>query len=219
MPHVLVIDDEVYVCKLVQVALEAAAEYRVTPAVSGAAAVPTLDRDRPDLLILDALLPGISGIEIAQQASSRNIPVLMVTGNPEAASRLEDLGWPVLRKPFAINKLLAEVRETIARAQENVHRVRGLYERMQRNHIELAKERGRSGETRERAKQSVAAARKTTMSADPDTIRAAYHMIENHGARAALVAEQRSANSASGEAAATWERVARAIRKIEDNRS
>ncbi len=57
------------------------------------------------------------------------------------------------------------------------------------------------------------------MSADPDTIRAAYHMIENHGARAALVAEQRSANSASGEAAATWERVARAIRKIEDNRS
>ena len=130
MQHILVVDDQPDVRSVVQLGLEEIGHYRVSAVGTGDQALRLFESDRPDAVILDAVLPGMSGIELAAHAVLRDIPVLVITGEPTTDERLRRAGWPHLRKPFHIDELLAQVRATIAQARENNLMIRASLERL-----------------------------------------------------------------------------------------
>src|SRR5260221_10061793 len=129
MRHVLVVDHQSRLCTLVQHALERTGEYRVSCAGTGEQALPVLDRDRPNLVVLDIMMPGMPGIEIASRATQRGIPIIASTDEGDVDARLSRLGWPYLAKPFRLELLLDECRATIAQTQENLRIVQASLER------------------------------------------------------------------------------------------
>jgi DNA-binding response OmpR family regulator len=107
---ILVVDDDTDLRRMYRVALGLAG-YQVVEAGDALDALKHLDRDRPDLVILDIGLPGFSGLvvheEIASHASTRNIPIVVVTGSTVSLDHLE---IPcVLRKPVTPDRLVAAV--------------------------------------------------------------------------------------------------------------
>ena len=69
MSHILVVDDDIHIGNLLQEALEAEG-FRVSRAYSGTEAVLALDRERPDLILLDLMLPGLSGEQVLPRLAS-----------------------------------------------------------------------------------------------------------------------------------------------------
>ncbi|MGO8917805.1 MAG: response regulator [Stellaceae bacterium] len=133
--HVVVIDDDPDVCVILQTILEDVGGYRVTAALTGDAALPVLDRDRPELVVLDALVVGMSAIEFALHATQRDIPVIVVTGDLDRPARL---GFPYLLKPFRPDRLVAECAAAIDQSHENLRIMRAALERLlkDRNEVE-----------------------------------------------------------------------------------
>jgi CheY-like chemotaxis protein len=130
MRHVLVVDHQPHLCTLVQHVLERTGEYRVSCAGSGEQALAVLDRDRPNLVMLDIMMPGMPGIELAAHATQRGVPIIATTDQQDVDARLSRLGWPSLAKPFRLELLLDECRATIAETQENLRIVRASLERL-----------------------------------------------------------------------------------------
>jgi DNA-binding response OmpR family regulator len=110
MRHILVVDDAPEICDLLRMALECDGSCRVTAASTSGDAVAAMMRHQPDAVIIDAVLPGPSGLQLASWSLARNIPVLIVTGEPATQRMLEQTGCPYLRKPFRIAALQAETR-------------------------------------------------------------------------------------------------------------
>jgi DNA-binding response OmpR family regulator len=130
MRHVLVVDHQPQLCTLVQHVLEQTGEYRVSCAGSGEEAMPVLDLDRPSLVMLDIMMPGMPGIELAAHATQRGVPIIATTDQQDIDARLSRLGWPYLAKPFRLELLLDECRTTIAQTEENLRIVRASLERL-----------------------------------------------------------------------------------------
>ena len=117
MSYVLVIDDQPAIRTVVQTALEEDGAFRVSGASTGDDALARFDTDAPDLIVLDLVMPGMHGLELAAHACARGIPVVLMTGEPTMTATLENLACPHLHKPFRMEHLLAE-----ARAAEGVDR-------------------------------------------------------------------------------------------------
>jgi DNA-binding NtrC family response regulator len=135
--HVLPIDDDPDVCAVLHAAhaaLEDIGGYRVTSAATSDAALPTLDGDRPDLVVLDALRTGMSALEFALHATQRAIPIIVVTGDWDRPVRL---GFPYLFKPFRSDRLVAECAAAIAQSDENLRIMRTSLERLLKDYDEL----------------------------------------------------------------------------------
>ncbi len=130
MPHILVVDDFPGICPVLQEALEKLAECRVSAASASGEALKVLDRDRPDLVVVDALLPGMSGIELAAEAARRGIPAILMTGEAQASEELTASGWRHLHKPFRVDTLLAEVHATLAETEQNLDMIRASLTRL-----------------------------------------------------------------------------------------
>jgi len=116
----LVVDDDPELRPLVGFALRQAS-YLVVEAASGEEALTLLERELPDLMILDVNLPGIDGFEVLRRARTdgRHLPILMLTvrGEEEDLVRGLDLGADdYLTKPFSPRTLLARVRALLRRA-------------------------------------------------------------------------------------------------------
>lgn len=106
---ILIIDDDISIGNLEQEILEQAG-YQVLRAYSGTEALLLLKSCRPDLILLDLMLPGLSGEEILPQI--QNIPVIVVSAKTAVQDKVEMLtGGAVdyLTKPFATDELLARV--------------------------------------------------------------------------------------------------------------
>ena len=109
MKHILVIDDDIHIGNLLQEALEGES-YRVSRAYSGTEAVLALERERPDLALLDLMLPGLSGEEILPRLAG--IPVIVVSARADVDSKTALLlggAADYVTKPFALRELLARV--------------------------------------------------------------------------------------------------------------
>lgn len=122
--HVLVVDDD----EPITAALRRALEYeglRVSVARDGYTALELVRRDPPDLVVLDVMLPGPSGIEVCQKMRAENVGsdsspvlVLMLTARDATADRVRGLDAGAddyLVKPFAYEELLARVRALLRR--------------------------------------------------------------------------------------------------------
>lgn len=125
MASVLVADDDDLLVALLQVKLEARG-YDVATACDGPTAVATARRLCPDILILDAMMPGFDGFTAAGKlrldAATRDIPILMLTARKqrsdvEAAKRAGVCDYLV--KPFALEELFKRVQRIVAKRRED----------------------------------------------------------------------------------------------------
>ncbi|MGE5513257.1 MAG: phosphate regulon transcriptional regulator PhoB [Bacteroidota bacterium] len=120
--RILIIEDESALVVLLRYNLEAEG-YQVRVATTGEEAKLLLGEERPDLVILDWMLPGISGIEICRQIrarpETRGIPVIMLTARGEEADRVRGLSTGAddyVVKPFSVAELMARVKAILRRA-------------------------------------------------------------------------------------------------------
>ena len=120
--HVLVVDDEPEIVALVAYHL-ARAGYKVSTSSNGTDALQQVKRERPSLIVLDLMLPGISGLEVLEQVRNdertRDVAVLMLTARSEEADRIEGLSLGAddyLSKPFSPAELVLRVGAILRRA-------------------------------------------------------------------------------------------------------
>lgn len=124
MTHrILVVDDEPDITALVAYHL-ARAGYLVTTAASGSEAIRAAKEARPDLVILDLMLPGISGYDILAELRSReetrDVGVILLTARREEADRIRGLSLGAddyLTKPFSPQELILRVAAVLRRLQ------------------------------------------------------------------------------------------------------
>ena len=109
MKHILVIDDDIHIGNLLQEALEGEG-YRVSRAYSGTEAALAVERERPDLALLDLMLPGLSGEEVLPRLAG--LPVIVVSAKADIDSKIGLLlggAADYVTKPFVLRELLARV--------------------------------------------------------------------------------------------------------------
>lgn len=118
--HILVVEDERSIAAVLRRGLSYEG-YRVTVAENGARALEVARDDRPDLVVLDIMLPGgIDGLEVCRRlrAAGDDFPILMLTARDEVADRVAGLDVGAddyMVKPFAFEELLARVRALLRR--------------------------------------------------------------------------------------------------------
>ena len=113
MTHILVVEDEEHLAKGIKFNLEAEG-YTVTHAADGNAALRVVEESEPDLVILDLMLPGMSGYTVCEtlRAAGKEMPVLILSARTLAEDRTRgfDVGADqYLTKPFELDELLSRV--------------------------------------------------------------------------------------------------------------
>lgn len=122
-PCIMVVDDEQTVLVLLSHILKREG-YDVVLAGNSAAALELLKQHRPDLVILDIVMPGLDGFQLLHLVRRRSdVPVIMLTGVGETAALREALGLGAddyVRKPFQSLELLARIRAKLRRTSQEV---------------------------------------------------------------------------------------------------
>jgi two-component system phosphate regulon response regulator PhoB len=120
-PYILVAEDEDALATLLQYNLEKDG-YEVGVAADGEDALVQMDERPPDLLLLDWMLPKVSGIEVCRRvrgrSETRNLPVIMLTARGEEADRVRGLDTGAddyITKPFSMTELGARIRAVLRR--------------------------------------------------------------------------------------------------------
>jgi two-component system alkaline phosphatase synthesis response regulator PhoP len=117
---ILVIDDEERIVRLARDYLERAG-FRVTSAADGPSGLAAARRERPDLIVLDLMLPGLDGLDVARALRRESdVPIIMLTARVEEADRLIGLELGAddyITKPFSPRELAARVRTVLRRAR------------------------------------------------------------------------------------------------------
>src|ERR1700722_13033291 len=123
IPRVLVVDDEPSIRELVQVALKFHG-CAVTTAATGNDGLRLAFSDRPDLIVLDVMLPDIDGFEVVRRlrAGDNEVPVIFLTARDTTSDTVTGLalgGDDYITKPFSVEALVARVRAVLRRARVN----------------------------------------------------------------------------------------------------
>jgi DNA-binding response OmpR family regulator len=109
---VLIVDDDPDVCA-VMVASLAQKGFRVECVQSAEEALQRLTKGRIDLALIDLLLPGGPGLEIARRFADNGASVIVMSGALDAEERLAGSGFKLLAKPFRLKTLVAIVRDSV----------------------------------------------------------------------------------------------------------
>jgi len=119
-PHIVVIEDEAVIAASVAARLRSEG-FTATVAGTGPAGVDLVERLRPDLVVLDLMLPGMDGLEVCRRIQrDRPIPVLMLTARDDEADVLVGLAVGAddyLTKPFSPRELVARIRTILRRVE------------------------------------------------------------------------------------------------------
>jgi len=134
---ILAVDDEAHILELLQFNLEASG-YRVVTAATGEDAVDRCARERPSLILLDIMLPGIDGMEVCRRlkgnSTTADIPIIMLTAKGDEVDKILGLELGAddyITKPFSVRELIARVKALLRRAapqneEEDILRVGGI---------------------------------------------------------------------------------------------
>lgn len=120
---ILAIDDEPEMLSLVRLSLERGG-YQIVTCESGSKAWDSIIAEKPDLLVLDVMLPGIDGyslqIKLSQEEATKNIPVIVMTALEPSRTLFKKFPQVVgfMTKPFNPDELLQKVESTIGKAAE-----------------------------------------------------------------------------------------------------
>jgi DNA-binding response OmpR family regulator len=127
--RVLVVDDDPTVREVVVSYLKAQG-YQVSDAADGEAALVTVERERPDLIVLDVMLPGVDGLEVCRRVRAHSqVPIIMLTALGAESERVVGLeigADDYVTKPFSPRELVLRVASVLRRAGETMspdHRV------------------------------------------------------------------------------------------------
>ena len=116
---ILVVDDEPSIVEIVTLYLQRAG-YTVRSAVDGHAALRALTAEKPDLVVLDLMLPGVDGLEITRRLRAEGeTPIIMLTSRSEETDRIVGLEMGAddyVVKPFSPRELVSRVRAVLRRA-------------------------------------------------------------------------------------------------------
>lgn len=117
---ILVVDDEPQYCQLIEFNL-AMRNYAVITAENGTVALTQAARHQPDLILLDVMLPDISGFEVCRRLRTfTDVPIIMLTARADERYRVQGLDAGAddyVTKPFGIDELLARVRAHLRRIE------------------------------------------------------------------------------------------------------
>jgi two-component system, OmpR family, response regulator RegX3 len=119
MPKVLLVEDEKSIAEGLAITLEAEG-FQVAWVKDGLDALPTWERVRPDLVVLDLMLPGRSGTEVCRDIRARSrVPIIMLTARDAEVDRVVGLELGAddyVTKPFSTRELVARIRAVLRRA-------------------------------------------------------------------------------------------------------
>ena len=122
-PTVLVVEDEPAQREVLGYNLEAEG-FRVAKAENGEEALILVDEEQPDIIVLDWMLPNVSGIEVCRQlktrADTRNVPIIMLSARSEEVDRVRGLETGAddyVIKPYSVVELMARVRAQLRRTR------------------------------------------------------------------------------------------------------
>ena len=117
MYNIMIIDDDLYINKMLEETLVQAG-YSVTKAFSGKEALEIVSKVRPDLVLLDLMLPGLSGEELLPHL--RGIPVIVVSAKIDVKNKVELLlggAADYVTKPFDMDELMARITVQLRKPQ------------------------------------------------------------------------------------------------------
>lgn len=123
MTKLLLVEDERSIAEALTVSLEAEG-FQVAWVADGAEALPAFERTRPDLIVLDVMLPGMSGTEICRSIRARSqVPIIMLTARDTEVDRVVGLELGAddyVTKPFSSRELIARIRAILRRGGAGV---------------------------------------------------------------------------------------------------
>jgi two-component system phosphate regulon response regulator PhoB len=118
---ILIVEDEPSIREMVRFALQRA-EFRVAEAGDAQAARVQIAGSHPDLILMDWMLPGVSGVELARELkgapTTKDIPIIMVTARTEEEDRVRGLNLgcdDYVTKPFSFPELIARIKAVLRR--------------------------------------------------------------------------------------------------------
>jgi DNA-binding response OmpR family regulator len=116
---ILIVDDEPTIVEVVGLYLQREG-FKVLTAADGNAALSAVEQQRPDLVVLDLMLPGLSGLEVTRRLrASGALPIIMLTARGEETDRVVGLELGAddyVTKPFSARELVARVKAVLRRA-------------------------------------------------------------------------------------------------------
>jgi two-component system OmpR family response regulator len=120
--HILVVEDEAKLAQFIELELKYEG-YQVTVTQDGLAGLTAAREVQPDLILLDWMLPGISGLEICRRLrlTGDKVPIILLTAKDDISDRVSGLDAGAddyIVKPFSLEELLARVRAHLRRTQE-----------------------------------------------------------------------------------------------------
>lgn len=122
-PHVLIVEDEPAQREILAYNVESEG-YRVSRAGNGEEALTLVEEDRPDVILLDWMLPNVSGIEICRRLKTRNetrdLPIIMLSARSEEVDRVRGLDTGAddyVVKPYSVSELLARLKSQLRRVR------------------------------------------------------------------------------------------------------
>lgn len=122
-PHVLIVEDEAAQREVLGYNLEAEG-FRTTRAEDGEQALLMIDEDTPDVIVLDWMLPNLSGIEVCRRLKTRpetrQVPIIMLSARTEEVDKVRGLETGAddyVVKPYSVSELMARVRTQLRRVR------------------------------------------------------------------------------------------------------
>ena len=117
---VLVVDDEQNIRELLAMALRYEG-FEVSTADGGRAGIDAVESERPDLVVLDVMLPDLDGFEVARRLgdAGRRVPILFLTARDATADKIRGLtlgGDDYVTKPFSLDEVVARIRSVLRRS-------------------------------------------------------------------------------------------------------
>jgi two-component system, OmpR family, response regulator len=123
VPRVLVVDDEEHITELLSMGLSMNG-FEVERAATGRGALQAIEKTRPDLVVLDVMLPDLNGFDVAKrlrqdEGAGTRIPVIFLTARDTTADKIEGLRLgsdDYMTKPFSVEELVERVKAVLRRS-------------------------------------------------------------------------------------------------------
>ncbi len=129
--RILVVDDEIYIVHILEFSLTMEG-YSVLTASDGEEALKLIEQERPDLIVLDIMMPKLDGYEVCrrlrQDDQLGNLPVILLSAKGRPVDReagLQAGADDYIAKPFSPRKLLEKIRELLDRSENQIGKVVG----------------------------------------------------------------------------------------------